>query len=771
MTMFNLLQKTFNKVGFYYILLCPLIIFPLNTYSSIDSLKKVLNKTTKKDRLIILNKITEGYLVKNIDSAFFYADKLIKEIPVTDNSLEQGKAYFNYAACQYYKGHIDSAQIYFTKALEKYKQTDNISKIALTINNIALTYNDRGKYFEALQKYKEALEMFEFVGNDSRIALLSNNIGVAYMEQGLYNKAVSYYQKSLTYYKKAGKEKAQLNVLINIANVYYKWGYKEKSIEYYEKAYKLLKDGNNYRAIAGCYNNLGEIYFEKNDYKNAINYLLKADSLFQKTHFYIGSISAKNNLADVYFNLNQYDKMLYYYQESSKIAKENNINKKLSYTLFNKGKALYLLNKEEEALINITEAFNIAKENNYTDILVPIYSFFAEYYQEQHNYKKALSYKNQYILLKDSIFNKESHDELELLEKKIQYEQKENEITQKNLEIKIQKQKINRQKIIIYLTVLMLLITLTLASFIYLLYRKKKKLSLLLQEQNNIILEQQEELELKFEKSETLNTELKQFSLTAHDINDMIVLMNKDGKIEWTNKAFSVITGYTSDTVPGKARYLLKADEFKKNILPSEKTLSITTDIETINNINKKIKLRITPIKDETGKVSKYMLIGTDISVGSKGIETPQQTTKIIDDEKLRNLNLDDNLSLKINKLINENDKYKTRLLANKGPALVPVNIKDIAYIFTENKIVYLISKTKVKFVLNNSLDELEKMLNPILFYRANRQFLLSINSVTKVEAYSANKLMVSVSPPINHDIIISRAKATEFKNWLAGKD
>ncbi len=110
---------------------------------------------------------------------------------------------------------------------------------------------------------------------------------------------------------------------------------------------------------------------------------------------------------------------------------------------------------------------------------------------------------------------------------------------------------------------------------------------------------------------------------------------------------------------------------------------------------------------------------------------------------------------------------YKNRLLVYKGEQLIAVNTKDIAYIYSEEKVTFLITSDALRYIINGSLDSLEKQLDPIQFYRANRQFLITINSIKNILSDFNYKLRVDVSPPAQQPIIVSREKVSGFKEWL----
>ncbi|GAB1858212.1 hypothetical protein MHTCC0001_30490 [Flavobacteriaceae bacterium MHTCC 0001] len=114
-----------------------------------------------------------------------------------------------------------------------------------------------------------------------------------------------------------------------------------------------------------------------------------------------------------------------------------------------------------------------------------------------------------------------------------------------------------------------------------------------------------------------------------------------------------------------------------------------------------------------------------------------------------------------------ESSASKKRLLTYIRNELVPVSTDDIAYIYTENTITYVICRDEKRSTTNLSLDELSAQLDESVFFRANRQFIISIASIEKIVKYGNNQLKILVSPNSESSIIISKNKAAQFKQWL----
>lgn len=112
--------------------------------------------------------------------------------------------------------------------------------------------------------------------------------------------------------------------------------------------------------------------------------------------------------------------------------------------------------------------------------------------------------------------------------------------------------------------------------------------------------------------------------------------------------------------------------------------------------------------------------------------------------------------------------KGRTRLLVRKGIENIPLKMEDIAVIYTENKLVYVIDKDGKKYIAEQHLADLEEELDDSIFFRANRQYIINISYVKSYKAYEKVKLQVDlVFPDLTHQIIISQEMAPHFRKWI----
>lgn len=128
--------------------------------------------------------------------------------------------------------------------------------------------------------------------------------------------------------------------------------------------------------------------------------------------------------------------------------------------------------------------------------------------------------------------------------------------------------------------------------------------------------------------------------------------------------------------------------------------------------------------------------------------------------------------AINIQQLINglkqqQSKSWRARFLVKQGQKLVSIETSEIAYLYAEGRLSYFITWDKQKYVLDYTIEELEEMLDPQQFYRANRAFLIHIKSVSQIHPYFNSKLKLDLQPATDKEVLISREKAAEFKDWM----
>lgn len=131
------------------------------------------------------------------------------------------------------------------------------------------------------------------------------------------------------------------------------------------------------------------------------------------------------------------------------------------------------------------------------------------------------------------------------------------------------------------------------------------------------------------------------------------------------------------------------------------------------------------------------------------------------------------NESINIQSLLHElkgqfqSKEYRKRFLVKLGQKHLPVEVEEIAYFYVEDRSIFFKTIDNKRFIIDYSLDEIEVMLDHSRFFRINRSFIVSIESVRQMHDYFNSRLLLTLNPSIDKDVIVSREKVNDFKKWM----
>jgi two-component system, LytTR family, response regulator LytT len=121
--------------------------------------------------------------------------------------------------------------------------------------------------------------------------------------------------------------------------------------------------------------------------------------------------------------------------------------------------------------------------------------------------------------------------------------------------------------------------------------------------------------------------------------------------------------------------------------------------------------------------------------------------------------------------ILQKEKQKEKRFLIKIGPRFVTLNIEDVAFAYTENKIIYLVDKSGKRFPADQSLEQLESELGTERFFRINRSFIVCFDAICGMQQYTKGRVILQTNPPGNPDLMVVGAdKSPFFKKWLAGQ-
>lgn len=363
----------------------------------IDSLHVLIKSASSIEKVTLYGELFSLYINKTPDKAKPYLDSIAKYIEFDKRKIDS--AFYNRNLARYFNRIEDNsiAKKYILKSTEQFESLNLKKEVAENYNNIGVIELKMGNLDSASENLIKSLKLKDELG---------------------YTEA----EKRKTYSLLGG-------VFGNLKNY-------QKSIEYFKLVERNLLDQGDTKNLAYIWNNLAVNYKNLDSLEKALLYYKKSIENYESRNAHNALALSYSNLGNLYIQLDSLDLVMPLYEKALKSAKISNNSLELARTLNNIG-AFYNVKKEyNKALAPLLESHEMNLKANRKVNLRLNYKSIAEAYAGLKKYKEAYNYKVFEKKYSDSIFNEESLQKINELEKKYQTEKKEAEIA-------LQKQEIN----------------------------------------------------------------------------------------------------------------------------------------------------------------------------------------------------------------------------------------------------------------------------------------------------------------------------------------
>ena len=116
---------------------------------------------------------------------------------------------------------------------------------------------------------------------------------------------------------------------------------------------------------------------------------------------------------------------------------------------------------------------------------------------------------------------------------------------------------------------------------------------------------------------------------------------------------------------------------------------------------------------------------------------------------------------------LTEKPKYQSRILVAIKDKIIPLAVEDIACIYSTDRKTEIITTAEISYIYNKPLDTMIKNLDPTLFFRANKQFIINRNHIADITVWFDSRLRLRLTAETPEDIYIAKNRVSEFKSWL----
>jgi signal transduction histidine kinase len=404
------------------------------------------------------------------DSSDYYF-KVAKKLIRSDR--DEGQYYFCKGARHGDFNRLDSAVYYSKKAIVVFEKLKDLKTLNTLYFNICQSYKKLGQYDKSIIACILGLQNAEKSKNDLWVFYFTDNLSLIYHDFENFERGIYYGKKALALAKKMKNSKDYIPTALNaIAVNYDDWNKPNEALYYHKQVFKYVK-GKDTLSIGNTYNNIGNTLLKQKKYKEAEKWINIAVAIVEANE------KAKMGRYDIDF----YNKATNFTNLAVIATKTKDFEKAEKFL----AKAKY----------NSQKSANAEKLRDY-------YRAEYEYNKARKNLQQTVESQEQYIKLRDSVFNKNRDKSFLEIEAKYQNEKKEKELLNKELEIK----KKDTQAAILAITIIGLLI------ISFLIYRQQKL-------RNS---QQQQEFELKsaIAKIETQSKLQEQRLQISRDLHDNI---------------------------------------------------------------------------------------------------------------------------------------------------------------------------------------------------------------------------------------------------------
>lgn len=413
------------------------------------------------------------------DSSDYYFKLAKKSVKTT---ADEAQYYFckNARCCDFNK--LDSAVVYGEKAIKLLQNGSDVNSLLTVYNNMAKVYNKQGQYDKAIAYCLNGLKFSEKEKKETWIGYWYTNLALNYHDFESFKKGIYYGKKSLTYWLSRKKRSSEniWGALNAIAINYDDWNKPDSALYYHKKVFKYFK-GKDTLDIPDTYNNIGNTLLKQKKYKEAYRWI-ESSRLINEVNFK---------------NLGQIKDAHYYYD----LATCYTNLARIAYETGDFTKA--------EKMFDIAQV--AAKKSMSAEKLRDFYMSRSLFNKKRNNLQRTVEDQENYIKIRDSVFEKDRAKTFSELEAKYQNEKKEKLLQKSKAEIAIRELQIKKKNTQF---LILCLISLALIIIAYLIYRHQRL-------KNK---QQEHEFELKsaIDKIESQNKLQEQRLQISRDLHDNI---------------------------------------------------------------------------------------------------------------------------------------------------------------------------------------------------------------------------------------------------------
>ncbi|MBI3509477.1 MAG: tetratricopeptide repeat protein [Bacteroidetes bacterium] len=478
-----------------------------------------------------------------------------------------------------------------------------------------LLYTDEYKCADYFSQAGQLSKKINYKKGLARATTLRANL---YLVKNKSDSALSFYLDALKIYGAINDKDGEASVYQDIGLLDYYQGDLKNSSDNFNLALGIYSSTADSAGMCEVMNNMGVVQFATHDNANALKNYFAALALSERIGNTDAQLNSLNNIGSYYKAEGDFEKAISYYQQTVNISQKKSDNRGIALALVNLSSVYGDQKNYDKSIEFALNAESYAEKANATDLKKNIYQSLAMSYAFKGDYEKAFGAQQDYTNASEKLLNEKNLQLTRDLEAKYKSEQNKKQISELNKENKI-------GTLTIYIISAGLILLFIIALFVYTRYRANRKTASILAAQKSLI--------------EVKNTELERLSIVARSTENIVLIMNAQGEIEWANESFARWNGITIEELKakkGKTIFEISNNPRVRAIVDEAVREKKSIVYESLNKNPEGGSIwessTLTPVFGENGMLQRLIIVDTDITQRKKDEEIIQQKNKDITD-------------------------------------------------------------------------------------------------------------------------------------------
>ncbi len=436
-----------------------------------DSLRNVINTSSERSEIArAYNEMGSDYMRKDAAKAQAYLNKAV-EISEADNHPRiLSSSYCMLVYLMYDLGKTDSAEYYLRQVKNLYDRAipAEVDKLGANYySTTALYYKKAGAFNKAIPNFEKAIPLFKKIGDNLSAAGQTLNLGNSYLSLGNYKMAAQKHLEALNIFEQLGNKHGISFCYNSLANSFTELKQYSQAVKYFEKSYALKKELGDKRGMGTAQSGLADVYFGMKDYNKAVQYYQNAIAVAidmkniqdeKPIHLGLGkAYAALKDYKKAESSFNRYKALALQVKDSSGVAEAD-------------AAIISLKVPETDTLTTAAQVTKDAEQMKKGLVLFQLqgdlrrqassYESLANFYVKNKDFENALLYTNKYHAATDSLRNTDLQLQVLKMEEGYTSAKKESEIRLLKKDQELQQQKLGRQKVLMFGSVILALLAL-----------------------------------------------------------------------------------------------------------------------------------------------------------------------------------------------------------------------------------------------------------------------------------------------------------------------